>query len=348
MANLSVCASGIPEGVETTSGVSSSVLSVHNNGYELSCPRAHRGYSNSLDRRWPFFVGWFRREFDMRLHVVFWSSGITRLVLRMVPMGFFPRTPSFANLSSVDAPDPLTGHSYLLHTLKDFVGTRGLTFVQSVPLPPTHSSDSLSSSVCKPMPRRQIHLLPLAYGVRRDPPIYPANRSRSDGRPRGIPCYKTCSIDSGHCCWDATTQAARDDPQSQCRGWRGVLSFSFEVRMRQGTVTLPCKPLRGVRAPNTSSPLRSVRPEYSMSIIQSIFRLELHIAGVKTTRVYLSTDGKPCLCYLTSPGPGISGLSLSNLSSSSRPFRIPSGSSQVFSSSAYPFHFTKYRSSLID
>jgi len=34
---------------------------------------------------------------------------------------------------------------------------------------------------------------------------------------------------------------------------------------------LPCKSLRGVRAPNTSSPLRSVRPEYSMSIIQTIF-----------------------------------------------------------------------------
>ena len=29
-----------------------------------------------------------------------------------------------------------------------------------------------------------------------------------------------------------------------------MLSFSFEVRMRQGRVTLPCKSLRGVRAPN--------------------------------------------------------------------------------------------------
>ena len=33
--------------------------------------------------------------------------------------------------------------------------------------------------------------------------------------------------------------------------WRGVLSFSFEVRVRQGRVTLLCKSLRGVRAPNT-------------------------------------------------------------------------------------------------
>jgi len=60
-----------------------------------------------------------------------------------------------------------------------------------------------------------------------------------------------CSIDSGLWCWDATTQAASDDAPSQRRGWRGVLSFSFEVRVRQGRVTLPCKSLRGVRAPNT-------------------------------------------------------------------------------------------------
>ena len=77
-------------------------------------------------------------------------------------MGFFPLTPSFTNLSSVDAPDPLTRHSYLLHALHDFVRTRGLTFVQNVPLPSTNSSDCLSSSVCNLMRRRPIHLLPLA------------------------------------------------------------------------------------------------------------------------------------------------------------------------------------------
>jgi len=97
---------------------------------------------------------------------------------------------------------------------------------------------------------------------------------------------------------------------SQRRGWRGVLSFFFEVRVREGRVTLPCKSLRGVRAPNTSSPLRSVRPKYSMFIIQFIFHLELHIVGVKTTSVYLSTDGKPFLYYSTSLGPSISGFSL--------------------------------------
>jgi len=59
-----------------------------------------------------------------------------------------------------------------------------------------------------------------------------------------------CSIDSGLWCWDATTLAASDDAPSQRRGWMGVLSFSFEVRVHQGRVTLPCKSLRGVPAPN--------------------------------------------------------------------------------------------------
>jgi len=98
----------------------------------------------------------------MRLHVAFSSSGITRLVLEIVPIGFFPRTPSFTNLSSMDARDPLTGHSYLLHTLHDLVGTRGLSFVRNVLLLSTHSSDCLPSSLCNFMRRGPIHLLSLA------------------------------------------------------------------------------------------------------------------------------------------------------------------------------------------
>ena len=90
-----------------------------------------------------------------------------------------------------------------------------------------------------------------------------------------------CFIDSGLWCRDTTTQAASDDTLFQRRGWRGVLSFSFEVGVRQGRVTWPCKSLPGVRSPNMSSPLRSVRPEYSMSIIQSIFHLKLNIVGEK-------------------------------------------------------------------
>jgi len=60
-----------------------------------------------------------------------------------------------------------------------------------------------------------------------------------------------CSIASGVWCWDATTQAASDDVPTQHRGWSGVLSFSFKVRVCQGRVTLPCKSSQGVRAPNT-------------------------------------------------------------------------------------------------
>jgi len=59
-----------------------------------------------------------------------------------------------------------------------------------------------------------------------------------------------CYIHSGLWCWDPTPQAASDDGPSQRRGRWGVLSFSFEVRVRQGRVTLPCKSLQGVRAPN--------------------------------------------------------------------------------------------------
>jgi len=82
-----------------------------------------------------------------------------------------------------------------------------------------------------------------------------------------------CFIDSGLWHWDATTQAASDNAPSQRRGWRGVLSFSFEVRVRQGRVTLPCESLWGVRGPNTSSSLRSVGPEYSLSIYTILFSI---------------------------------------------------------------------------
>ena len=149
----------------------------------------------------------------------------------------------------MDAPDLLTGHRNLLHILHLFVGTKGLTFGQNVPLPSTHPSDCLSSSVGRYMRRRPIYLPPPAYHAWRSPLICPANRTGSDGRPRRIWCYRMCSVDCGLWCWDATTQAASDDALSQRQGWRRVLSFSFEAGVRQGRVTLPCKSLRGVRGP---------------------------------------------------------------------------------------------------
>jgi len=98
----------------------------------------------------------------MPLHVAFWSSGLTLLVLGNQPIGFLSRTPSSTNRSSVDAPDPLPGHCYLLHTLPVFVGMRGVTFVQNVPLPSTHSPYCLFPSVCNLMRRRPIRLPPPA------------------------------------------------------------------------------------------------------------------------------------------------------------------------------------------
>ena len=151
----------------------------------------------------------------------------------------------------MDAPNLLTGHSYILHTLHVLVGTRGLTFLQHVPLPSTHYSTRQSSSVCNLMRRLPIRLLLPAYGVRTSPLIYPPNRIWSDERLRPICCYKMCSIDSGLWCWDATTQAASDHTLSQHRGWKWVLSFSFEGRACQGRVTLASNSFRGVRAPNT-------------------------------------------------------------------------------------------------
>jgi len=68
-------------------------------------------------------------------------------------------------MSFVDSPDLLTGHSYLLHTLHVFVGKRGLTCMQTVPLPSTHPSDCLSSCGCNLMRYPPIHLIPLGYGA---------------------------------------------------------------------------------------------------------------------------------------------------------------------------------------
>jgi len=140
----------------------------------------------------------------------------------MAHICFVPRTPSFANPSLPQSPGPVTGHSYLLHTLRIFVGKRGLTLIQKVPLHMPHPCDGLSSSVCSVMHHCLIHLFPLAYGARRSHLIGPASRIQSEGRPRHIQCYKMCFKDSGLWCWDASTQAAGDDVPSQRRGWRGV------------------------------------------------------------------------------------------------------------------------------
>jgi len=153
-------------------------------------------------------------------------------------------------MSFVDSPDPLTGHSYLLHTIRVFVGKRGLTCIQNVLLPSTHSSDYLSSSVCNLMSHCPIHLLLLADGALMSCLLYPTTRMRSDGQPRRIQCYNMCFNARGLWCCDPTTHVARDAAPFQRRGQRWVLSLIIEFRACQGRVTLIPKPLPGVCAPN--------------------------------------------------------------------------------------------------
>ena len=238
----------------------------------------------------------------------------------------------------------LHGHSDLLLTLRVFVGKRGLTCKQNIPLTATNPSDCLSSSGCNLMRRRLIHLLPLAHGAQRSPLIYSANRIWSDGWLRHIRYYKISCNESVHWCWDKTTQVASDDEPFQRCGWRGVLSLFFKVRACQGRVTMLLESLRGVSAPNTSSPLRSGRPEYSMSTIGSNFLLKLHIVGVKITGVGLSIYGKPF--YVTQPrsgpaSPGIFYETFPPLPACSSYLRVVP---KYCHPSRSPLDFTKYRS----
>jgi len=96
-----------------------------------------------------------------------------------------------------------------------------------------------------------------------------------------------------------------------------------------------------------SSLLFKFHPEYFLSIYNTFYILyELRMVGVTTRSVCLSTCGKPFSYYSSKFGPGISGFSLSNFSTSSLAFSNPSTGSQVFSSSEHPAHFTKYQSFL--
>jgi len=219
----------------------------------------------------------------------------------MAPIVFSLRTTSFTNLSFVDAPNPLTGHSYLIHILPVFVGNAGLTWLENVPFPPTHSSAYLSSRVSTFMRCCLIHLLPPASGAQRSRRIYPAGKIPLDEQPRRIPLYMICSNYDGFSCCDTTSEAAGDDVPFQCLGPRAVLSLFFEVCVRQARATVPPKSLPQVRAPNTSSPSQSVPPAHFISIIQPVFHFKRHLVGVKCTGVYMWTNGKAF--YVTRPLP---------------------------------------------
>ena len=89
-----------------------------------------------------------------------------------------------------------------------------------------------------------------------------------------------------------------------------MFSLFVEISAHQRRGTRLAESLRGVRGPNTGTPLRSLRPEYSMSIIQSHFGFMLHIVGVKNQRRLLVHRWKTVLCYATSLRPYIYGFSL--------------------------------------
>ena len=161
--NLSVGASVIPDGVETSSGVSSSVYPLTTMVTNYLAPvltescltrwteDGHSSLVGSVENSTGYCISYSGLPAlpDLSSGSSLWASS---LGLHL-----------FTNLSSVDAPDPITtGDSCLLHTLHDFVGTSGLTFVRNVPLPSTHTTDCLSPSGCNLMRRHPIHLLLLA------------------------------------------------------------------------------------------------------------------------------------------------------------------------------------------
>jgi len=76
MTNVLANASVIPHGVETMSGARLTVYPLTAMVTNYLATVVTGGSFNLLGRRWPFFFGRFGREFDMRLHLVFRSSGI--------------------------------------------------------------------------------------------------------------------------------------------------------------------------------------------------------------------------------------------------------------------------------
>jgi len=247
----------------------------------------------------------------MQLHVGFWFSGITQLGLGIVPMGFFPRTASFTNLSFVDAPDPLTGHSCLLHRLHVFVGTRGLPFVQaSRYLQPTAPTICLQVAVdlC-PVFRftcPQLHMVPEGL-----PSYTPRTGSvRMDGRDvSGVIRCVPFTVFIGVGTQLPRRPAMTRHPKAGAGG--GCYLFSFEVRPCEGRVICPVNPYREsvivLRAPLFELVIPNTLMFYYT--LNLPFQAQ-HSRGKNQLHFCLSAEGKPFLCYSTSPGPTISGFSL--------------------------------------
>jgi len=136
-------------------------------------------------------------SFDMvcRKHSLF-LTGVTRLfpIDRTNVYHYSYRSNANNPFGSSLAPFPSIVHSYRL--LGVFPDQGSLTKVDTSSEFLT-TFDTKSCSGCNSVRYRLIEMLPLASGALSYPPIYPANRNRSDGRPRGIRCCKYGLLYSG-------------------------------------------------------------------------------------------------------------------------------------------------------
>jgi len=180
--------------------------------------------------------------------------------------GCFPSDSIFYQLVLCESADPLTVHSYLLHTLHVFVDMRGIISGQSVLLPATHSSECRSSSVDHIMRRHPIHLPQPVSGAQRSPLTCPANRVRWPAPPQRIRCCKLHSHDTGLWCWDPTPQAASDDMPSQRGAGGGRYLFPPKFVPVKVGEHWPVNPYRESMRLTGAPPLPSVCPEYSILV----------------------------------------------------------------------------------
>jgi len=135
-----------------------------------------------------FSYCWLRYDLVCRRHSLV-VSGITPLfpIDRINGGDYSYRSRGNNPFGSSPTPFPSIVHSYWL--LGVFPDQGSLTKVdKSLEFVPAFRYSICSC--CKSMRCRPIRMLSLASGALRSPLIYPANRNRSDGRPRRIQCCK--------------------------------------------------------------------------------------------------------------------------------------------------------------
>ena len=182
--------------------------------------------------------------------------------------------------------------------------------MQNVLLPSTHSSDYLSSgsvTLCAVVRFTCFHLHKVPGGL----PSYilRTGPGRTDGRDvyGVIECVPLIVV------FDVGTQLPTRSVMTlrpNARAGEGCYLFPSKLVCGKVGLLCPVNPY-GESVRLTGAPLFEVFVPNTLCLLYNLFfHLELHIVGVKTISVYLSTAGKPCLCYSTSFWPGISGFSM--------------------------------------